>query len=137
PRLRARSQLQQFHSAPDYLYVVARSELPGLRQETVFLRRVESQHPLEMFLARQNERERLEMRVDQKEESLVADRLALEIQDVDRVAAQQHFDGAHGRRRPFFIGHFVAAGIEPHHVPDLRAANPAALKKFRPAKNRM
>ena len=50
--------------------------------------------PLDMFLAGQNERQRLEMRVDQKQKSLVADRFAFETQHVDRVAAQEHSDGS-------------------------------------------
>src|SRR5207248_4834733 len=35
------------------------------------------------------------------------------------------------------LGHFVATGIEPHHVFDLASANAPALEEFGTPKNRM
>ena len=70
------------------------------------------------------------MRVDQEEKGIVADRFAFEILHVDGVAAQEHSEAANERRIPLLVAHLVAAGIEPHHVANLRAANPAALERI-------
>src|SRR3954462_8279133 len=90
-----------------------------------------------MFLAWQHERDGLVMRVEQKEERLIANRLAFEAQDIARVAAEKHSQTAHKRRSPFRIAHLVTTGIEPHHVLYLGAANSSALQKLRSAKDRM
>src|SRR4051812_26252939 len=93
-RLSTGRELQQLHPAPDYFYVVTRRELRRLGEEPPFFRRVENHHPFQMFFSRQHKRQRFEMRVDEEQERRVADRFALEIQDVDRVAAEQDFDRA-------------------------------------------
>src|ERR1700686_92249 len=90
-----------------------------------------------MLLARQDKTDRLVGRVDQEQKSFVAGRVALEREHVDRVAAEKHADTTHERRAPFLVAHLVAAGIEPHYVPDFRAADPAALEEFWAPKNRM
>src|ERR1051325_1576972 len=77
------------------------------------------------------------MRVDQKQESIVANGLTLESHYVDGIAAQHHSEATRERQAPVFFAHFVAAGVEPHHIFDLAAANASALKKFRAPKNRM
>src|ERR1700746_395685 len=90
-----------------------------------------------MFLTRENERDRLVISVDQEKKRIVANRLILKIEHIAGVAAQQYAKTTYEGRRPFFLAHFVPAGIEPHHIPNLRAANPAALEEFRPAKHGM
>ena len=64
----------------------------------MFLRGIEEEHPFEVFLARQHESDRLKMRVDQKQERLIADRFAFETEHVDGIAAQKHSDAAHKGR---------------------------------------
>src|SRR5471030_43359 len=94
-RLCARPQFQQFHPPSDHFHVVARSKLLRFRQEPMFLRGIKEEHPFEMLLPRQHEDDRLKMRIDEKQEGLVADRVALETEHVNRISAQQHSDAAH------------------------------------------
>src|SRR6476659_8716949 len=77
------------------------------------------------------------MRVDQEQEGIVANRLAFKTLDIDRVAAQEHPETADKGRIPLLVAHLIAAWIEPHHVANLRTADPPTLEKFRPSKNRM
>src|SRR3954447_5504939 len=77
------------------------------------------------------------MRIEENQKSLIAHRLALEIRNVERVAAQQHAQRAHERRGPLLFAHLVSTRIEPHHILDLRTTDATALEKFRPAKNRV
>src|SRR5215212_699973 len=75
--------------------------------------------------------------VNQKQKCVIANRFAFKVRNVGGVAAQQHPKTANKRRRPFFLAHLVAPGVEPHHILDLGAANPPPLQKFRPAENRV
>ena len=77
------------------------------------------------------------MSINKKQERFITDRLPLKIHDVLGVPAQKHSETTHKRRRPFFIAHFFAAGIEPHDVLYLGTADPPAPEKFRPPENRM
>src|SRR6267378_4179418 len=103
----------------------------------MLLRGIKEEHPFEVLLSRQHKNDRLKMRVDEKQEGLVADRFAFETEHVNRISTQKHSDAAHEWRRPFFVAHLVAAGVEPHHIPDLRPADSPALEKLRTPKNRM
>ena len=90
-----------------------------------------------MFLARENELNRFEVRIDEQEKGVVVNGFALEIDHVGGIAAQQHPEAAHKWRSPFLLAHFVAARIEPHNVFDLTATNPPSLEKFWASKDRM
>src|SRR5947208_16923739 len=103
----------------------------------MFLRGIKEEHPFQVLLPRQDKGDRLKVRVDKKQKCLVADRIALKTEHVDRISAQKHSETAHKGRGPFFVAHFVAARIKPHHVFDLRAADSPALEKFRAPENRM
>ena len=103
----------------------------------MFLPGVQEEHPFQMLLPRQDKDDRLEVRIDEKQECVVADGLALKTEHVDCISAQKHSERADKGRRPFFVAHFVAARIEPHHVFDLRAADSPALEKFWAPENRM
>src|SRR4026208_1645087 len=87
-----------------------------------------------MLLARQHEGDRFVMRIKQQQKCVVADWFTFKTEDIDRIATQQHADTANEWRSPFFLAHLAAAGIEPHHVPNLGTAYPSTLKKFRPSK---
>src|SRR5205807_1066916 len=117
--------------------IVAGREFLGRLEKTVFISRIQNLLPFEIFLARKQEWDRLVMRVDQKQKSIVAHRLALRVHEISGVAAHQHPKATRKRRVPFLFAHFVAAGIEPHHVLDFATANAPTLKKFRATKNRM
>src|SRR5215475_10269850 len=54
-----------------------------------------------------------------------------------RVATRELPNTSNEERRPFFVAHFAAAGIEPHHVANLRSADTPTLKEFRSAKDGM
>ena len=86
--LRATYQLKQARSATAKIDIVAGGEFSRLHQETVRIHGVENELPLDIFLSRENERDRLIMRVDQQQECVVANWLTLEIKHVHRVAAQ-------------------------------------------------
>src|SRR5438046_5878525 len=86
-RLCARDQFQQFHPPSDYFHVVAGSKFPRVRQEPMFLRGIKEEHPFEVLLPREHENDRLKMRIEEKQEGLVADRLALEIEHVNRISS--------------------------------------------------
>src|SRR6266536_2700428 len=123
--------------APDKIDIVARREFFRLSQETVRIHRVENQLPLDVFLARQDKWDRFVVRVNQQQKCVIADWFPFKIENIDRVAAQQHANAANKRRRPFLLAHFAPARIEPHYIPNLRTAYPPALKKFWPTKHRM
>src|SRR6266568_5075041 len=90
-----------------------------------------------MFLAREDELNRFEVRIDEQEKGFVANGFALEIDYVGGIAAEQHSEAAHKWRRPFLLAHFVAARVEPHDVANLRPVNATPLQKFRAPKDRM
>src|SRR2546430_17736129 len=90
-----------------------------------------------MLLSRENKRDWLIMRVDQQQERVVANWFTFKIENIHRVAAQQHAKTANERRCPFFLAHLAAAGIEPHHIADFRTSNPSALEKLRTAEDGM
>src|SRR5882724_1443882 len=130
-------QLQQTAGAPGNIDIIARCEFSRLRQKPVRIHRVENQFPLEILLAGKHKRYRFIMGINQQQKRVVANWFAFKINNIDRVATEQHSDTANERRRPFFVAHLAPAGIEPHHIPNLRAAYPAALKEFWTAKYRM
>src|SRR5579864_1381183 len=90
-----------------------------------------------MFRSWKQKRDPFEVRIDQNEKCFVSHRLAFEIHDVDRIAAQKHAETTHKRRRPFVVAHFAATRRKPHHIFDLASPNPATLEKFRTSKDRM
>src|SRR6266542_931320 len=90
-----------------------------------------------MFLSRENEWDRLKMRINQQHECVVTDWFTFKTNDIDRIATQQHSNTANKRRRPFFLAHLGAAGIKPHHISNLRSAYPATAEKFWAAKYRV
>ena len=57
----------------------------------MILRRIENEPPLEMLLARQDEADRLVMRVDQEQKRFVADGLPFETKHVDGVAVDDEW----------------------------------------------
>src|SRR5207247_10254022 len=65
------------------------------------------------------------------------DWLTFEIEDIGRIAAQQHAETAHERRCPFCLGHLVTAGSKPHHITNVGAGNAATFQKLRAPKNWM
>src|SRR5215510_14115153 len=88
--LRPAYQLKQAANTTAKVHVVAGREFFRLREETVWIHRVENQLPLEMLLAGQDKRNRFVMRVDQKQKRVVTDWLAFETENVAGVAAQEH-----------------------------------------------
>src|SRR5204862_1385000 len=135
--LRAADQLQQTTSSPVEIDIIAGRKFFRLRHKTRGIARVENQSPFEMFLARQDEGDGLVMRVDQQQKGVVMYWFALELEHIRRIATQQHAETAHERRRPFFLCHPVAAGIEPHHIPNLRAGDAATFSALRTPQSRM
>src|SRR6266545_3136745 len=135
--LRAADELEQTTSASAKIDVVARPEFFWPSEETVWVHCVENQLPLEMLLTGQDKGDRFVMRIDQQQKCVITNCLALKIRNIAGIATKQHANTANEWRRPFFVGHFAHAGIEPHHVAILGAAYPPTLKKFRPAKHRM
>src|SRR5215472_7331949 len=77
------------------------------------------------------------MRVYQQQERIVTHWFALEGEHIRCIAAQQHSETSHERRRPFFFRHLVATRIEPHHISNLRAGDAASFQKLRTPKNRV
>ncbi len=135
--LRPAYELEQAASATAKIDVVAGGEFSWLSEETVRVHCVENQLPLEMLLTGQHKRDRFVMGINQQQKCVVADWFAFETENIDRIATEQHADTTNERRRPFFVAHLAAAGIEPHHIANLGTAYPPALKKFRTAKDRM
>ena len=90
-----------------------------------------------MLLARKHKRDRFMMSIHKEQKCFIPDRLKLKIDNVLGVSAQEHAETTHERRAPFFIAHFIAAGIEPHHILDLGPTYPPTPEKFRPPKDRM
>src|ERR1019366_5874132 len=136
-RLFAAGESQQTRGAVAKIDIVARSKSARLPQKSFLVRGVENQFPTEMFLSREHELNRFVMRADQQQECSVADRLAFEIHNISRVAAEQHSETTRERRGPFLFAHFVPAGIEPHHVANFGILVPPSVKKFRSPKNWM
>ena len=56
------------------------------------------------------------MRINQQQKGVVVDRLTFKVQDITGIATQQHSNASNKWRRPFFLAHLIAAGIEPHHI---------------------
>src|SRR6266702_3840157 len=135
--LRATYQLEQTRGAAAKIDIVAGSKFSRLHQKTVGIHCVENELPLDMFLSRENKRDWLIMCVDQQQERVVANWFTFKIENIHRVAAQQHAKTANERRCPFFLAHLAAARIEPHHIPDFRTSNPPALEKLWTAEDRM
>ena len=77
------------------------------------------------------------MRIYQQQKRLITNWFTFGIERIGRIAAQQHAETAHERGCPFFFGHLVTAGSEPHHIPNLGARNAATFQKRRPQENRM
>ena len=77
------------------------------------------------------------MRINQQQKGVVVDRLTFKVEDITRIAAQQHSNASNKWRRPVFLAHLGATGVEPHHIAGFRSANPAALKEFWAPKYRM
>src|SRR5262245_52012569 len=135
--LRAAYQLEQAASATAKIDVVARGKVFWRSEEPVGVRCVENQLPLEMLLAGKHKRDWFVMGVKQQEKCVVADWFTFKTKNIDCIATEKHADTANEWRSPFFVAHLAAARIEPHHIANLGAAYPAALKKFRPAKDGM
>ena len=94
--------------------------------------------PFEVFLPRQNEGQRLVMRVESEREKSRRESVRLRNSSTSIVSPLNSTpEAAHEGRAPFLVAHFVAARIEPHHVLDLRSANAPALEKLRTPENRM
>jgi hypothetical protein len=85
--MRASDQLKQTCGATAKIDIVARGEFFRLSEEAFGIHRVEDELPLNVFLARQDKRDRLLMRIDQQQKRVVADWLTLEIEHVHRIAA--------------------------------------------------
>src|SRR5436305_15161294 len=90
-----------------------------------------------MLLDRQNKWDRFVMRINQQQKGLVTDWFAFKTENIAGIATQQHPNTTNERRRPVFVAHFAPAGIEPHHVANVRTAYSPTLKKLRPTKQRM
>ena len=76
--LRATYQLEQTCGAAAKIDIVAGGKFSRLRQKTVRVRGIENELPLDVFLPRENERDRLIVRVDQQQECVVANWFTLE-----------------------------------------------------------
>src|SRR5579885_84499 len=136
-RFGAADQFQQANRPAAQVHFVAGEESFRVRQKTGWIRCIQDQLPFDLFLAWQNKGNRLVMGIEQKQKGIVANRFAMEAQHVHHVAAQEHAQAADEGRSPLLLAHLVAAGIEPHHVANLRAGDAASLEKFRPPENRV
>jgi len=85
--LGASYKLQQTTGAAAELDVIAGREFFTIRNETVWLVRVEDQLPLQAFLPRQDERYRLVMCVNQQQKRVVMNGFAFEGDNIGGVSA--------------------------------------------------
>jgi len=143
PRFNARTRLSPSVSTNNEAERAARSTSSpegiffSVLKKSILVCGVESLRPLKIFLAREQERNRFIMRVDEKKKRIVANLFAVLVDQIIRVTANQHSQTTPKWRGPLFQSHFVAAGIEPHRIVDLAAGHRLALEKFRPPKDRV
>src|SRR5204863_7764522 len=102
------------------------------------LARVELRLPRESRLVRgQYEAQRLPVRIDQQQQGVVDQRLAMSVELVEGVAGQPEAEGACQWIGPVLFRHLLAVRTEPGEVLHFRAANAAAVEELAAAELRM
>ncbi len=80
-------------------------------------------------MGRQNEVDRLVVRVQQQEKGVGDDRRARVVELLDRIPRQAQPEAAREAVLPLLLRHLLAVGAEPREILDLRALDPAALEE--------
>jgi hypothetical protein len=93
--VQSRRQLQQTRGPSAHLDIITGGKFPRLPQKSFFFHGIENQFPLDLFLAWQHERDRLMVAIEEEQKCIIPNRLSLEIQNIDGVAAQEHFQTTH------------------------------------------
>src|SRR5262245_3527289 len=88
-------------------------------------------------MRRKNEADRLMVRVQQDQQSVIQNPVAAGVDFFDGVAGEPQSEATGESVVPVIVRHFFPIRLEPGQVFDLRAADLAALKKYPAPENRM